>query len=185
MEIINLKSATSPAENNSQTLQITDIKQAVKNENRVNIFVNKKYEFSLDIAQLVEFKLKIGTILTIEDLEKYKKASLIGKTYQRLLEWVLTRPRSVKEAKDYLNRRAYNQGRTRATRNTSFVSNYDDKMTSPANIRTRAARNASFWGHPQLQKGRDDEEKLFSQRSKTWASAPERSRETAFCFTAC
>ena len=89
-----------PAE--SATLVVTDIKQAVKNENRVNVFVNDKYSFSLDIAQLVDFKIKKGQAITEADLEKFKNASEFGKLYQRTLEWVLVRPRSVRETRDYL-----------------------------------------------------------------------------------
>lgn len=136
MEIINLKSAANPDQPSGQSLKVTDIKQAVKNINRVNIFINEKYEFSLDIAQLVDFKLKIGTILTPEDLEKYKKASQIGKTYQRLLEWALTRPHSVQEAKDYLHRR---------------------EQKSSAVSKAREGRNGSFRGHPQSLRGCSDE----------------------------
>lgn len=87
------------------SLQITDIKQAVKNQNRVNIFINGKYDFSLDISQLVDFKLKVGQKLSKEELEKYHKASAYGKLYQRTLEWALTRPHSIKETKDYLYRK--------------------------------------------------------------------------------
>ena len=86
-------------------LRITDIKQAIKNENRVNVFVNAEYSFSLDIAQLVDFKLKIGTELTPEDIEKYQRASAYGKVYQRTLEWVLSRPHSIRETYDYLNKK--------------------------------------------------------------------------------
>ena len=99
MEIINLKSSDS---SESNLKKITDIKQAVRNENRVNIFVDNEYSFSLDISQLVDFKLKIGTELSDEELEKYKKASAFGKLYQRTLEWALTRPRSKKETRDHL-----------------------------------------------------------------------------------
>ena len=86
----------------SADLRITDIKQAVKNENRVNVFVNGKYSFSLDVAQIVDFKIKKGQIITETDLEKFKNASEFGKLYQRTLEWVLVRPRSTREVKDYL-----------------------------------------------------------------------------------
>ncbi len=86
----------------ADSFRVTDIKQAVKNENRVNIFVNNEYSFSLDIAQLVDFKLKIGSEFNGSELEKYKKASAFGKLYQRTLEWALVRPRSVKEVHDYL-----------------------------------------------------------------------------------
>lgn len=85
--------------------RITDIKQAVKNENRVNVFVNGKYSFSLDISQLVDFHLKKGQVISAEQLVEYKKASEFGKMYQRTLEWVLTRPRSVRETRDYLRRK--------------------------------------------------------------------------------
>ena len=106
MEIYNLKDfkKTDQGEDDNTTtgLRITDIKQAVKNENRVNVFVNDKYSFSLDIAQLVDFKIKKGQVITKADLEKYQNASEFGKLYQRTLEWVLVRPRSTREVKDYL-----------------------------------------------------------------------------------
>lgn len=103
MDIVSLNSdPTIPRLSSRTHLQITNIKQAVKNENRVNIFVDGKYDFSLDISQLVDFKLKVGQKITEQDLEKYRKASSFGKLYQRTLEWVLTRPHSVKETRDYL-----------------------------------------------------------------------------------
>jgi regulatory protein len=109
MEIINLK--TDPAETCSSTHTITDIKQAVKNENRVNVFVDGKYSFSLDIAQLVDFKIKVNNKVTDDELAEYKKASEFGKLYQRTLEWVLTRPHSVRETRDYLRRKVSNSFR--------------------------------------------------------------------------
>ena len=35
-------------------LLITNLKQGVKNPNRVNVFVDGKYSFSLDVAQVVD-----------------------------------------------------------------------------------------------------------------------------------
>ncbi len=90
-----------------ETYKVTDIRQAVKNQNRVNIFVNGKYAFSLDLAQLVDLKLKIGKEITEDELVEYKRLSEFGKLYQRTLEWVLTRPRSVKETEDYLYKKIY------------------------------------------------------------------------------
>lgn len=94
---------------NSETteLRITDLRQAVKNENRVNVFVNGKYSFSLDISQVVDFYLKKGLEISEEQLEEYKRASEFGKLYQRALEWVLVRPRSEKETYDYLYKKVY------------------------------------------------------------------------------
>lgn len=88
-------------------LKITDIKQAVRNENRVNVYVNGKYAFSLDVAQVVDLRIKVGMEISEEELAKYKKASEFGKLYQRTLEWALVRPRSEKEVYDYLYRKVY------------------------------------------------------------------------------
>ena len=87
--------------------RITDIRQGVKNNNRANIFVNGKFSFSLDIAQLVDLKLKAGEEISEAELAEYKRMSEFGKLYQRTLEWVLTRPRSEKEVSDYLYKKVY------------------------------------------------------------------------------
>ena len=88
-------------------LKITEIKQGVKNPNRVNVFVDGKYSFSLDIAQAVDFKLKVGKEIAEEELVEYKNQSEFGKLYQRALEWALVRPRSEKEVYDYLYKKIY------------------------------------------------------------------------------
>ncbi|MBQ9017619.1 RecX family transcriptional regulator [Candidatus Saccharibacteria bacterium] len=86
-------------------LRITDVKQGVRNENRVNVYVGGKYAFSLDIAQVVELGVKVGRVVTAEELADLKRASEFGKMYQRALEWVLVRPRSTRELRDYLLRK--------------------------------------------------------------------------------
>ena len=98
------------------TFKITNIKQAVKNENRVNVYVDGKYSFSLDIAQLVDFKIKVGQEISESDLKDFKQASEFGKLYQRTLEWVLTRPHSIRETKDYLRRKISSSNRGGKTR---------------------------------------------------------------------
>ena len=119
MEIIRNTPASSHNDNphNSKTSQssnifhgittgkITKITPAAKNENRVNIFIDDEYSFSLGIAQLVDFKLKKGQFLTTEQIAEYKNASEFGKLYQSALEWALSRPRSIKETRDYLKRK--------------------------------------------------------------------------------
>ena len=91
----------------SVRLKITDIRQGVKNPERVNVFINGKFGFSLDIAQAVDLKIKVGREITAEELGEYKKQSDFGKLYQRTLEWVLMRPRSEKEVRDYLCKKIY------------------------------------------------------------------------------
>ncbi len=82
--------------------KITDLKQGVKNPDRVNVFVDGKFSFSLDLSQVVDFHLKIGQTLTDQELKELKHASEYGKLYGRTLEWVLTRPRSIRETRDHL-----------------------------------------------------------------------------------
>lgn len=83
------------------------MKQGVRNPDRVNVYVDGKYAFSLDISQVVDLGVKKGLEISPEQLEEFKKASEFGKLYQRSLEWVLTRPRSEKETRDYLYKKVY------------------------------------------------------------------------------
>ncbi|MBQ3465258.1 RecX family transcriptional regulator [Candidatus Saccharibacteria bacterium] len=88
-------------------MRITDLRQGVKNPERVNVFVDEKFSFSLDVAQVVDLKIKIGQELTDEELEELKKASEFGKLYQRTLEWALSRPHSERETRDYLFKKIF------------------------------------------------------------------------------
>ena len=107
MDIYKLKDFEVQAcgENEDNVLKITNMKQGVKNPNRVNVFVNDKYAFSLDVAQVVDLGVKVGQKISEERLAELKNASEFGKLYQRTLEWALIRPRSIKETKDYLYRK--------------------------------------------------------------------------------
>ena len=86
-------------------LVITNLKQGVNNPNRVNVFVNSKYALSLDVVQVVDLGVKVGLEISEDELEEFKKASEYVKLYQRTLEWVLVRPRSVRETRDYLSKK--------------------------------------------------------------------------------
>lgn len=107
MEIFRLGEDRFEKNNLHLVKRITNIKPALKNPHRANIFINDKYDFSLDLAQLADFKLKVGQQLTDAELAEYRHASEFGKLYQRALEWVLTRPHSIKETRDYLVRKKF------------------------------------------------------------------------------
>lgn len=89
------------------TCKITELKQGLKNPDRVNVFVDGKFSFSLDISQVVDFGIKVGMEVSDADVLEFKKASEFGKLYQRTLEWVLVRPRSVRETNDYLYKKIF------------------------------------------------------------------------------
>lgn len=84
---------------------VTRLAPGVKDANRVNVFLDGKFAFSLDLAQVVEFNVKVGQKVDAERLASLKSASEFGKLYQRTLEWVLTRPHSIRETQDYFRRR--------------------------------------------------------------------------------
>ena len=84
------------------TFTITDIKQAVKNPNRANIFVNGKYRFSLDIFQLTDLGVKIGEIFDEKEIQNLEQQSEFGKLYALALIYCLMRPHSERDIRDYL-----------------------------------------------------------------------------------
>lgn len=88
-------------------LKVTGMKAGVKNPERVNVYVNGEFEFSLDVAQVVELGVKVGKVISAEELGSFKKESEFGKLYQRTLQWVLVRPRSEKEVADYLRKKVF------------------------------------------------------------------------------
>ncbi len=103
MEILSLNSPLKPKQTPNRT--ITDLRPGVRDANRVNVFVDGKFSFSLDMAQVVELGVRRGLVLSDEKLAELRQASEFGKLYQRALEWVLSRPHSVRETQDYLRRR--------------------------------------------------------------------------------
>ena len=88
---------------------ITDIKQAVKNQNRANIFINGKYRFSLDIFQLTQLNIKVGAKFSKAEIENLEQQSEFSKLYALALNYCLMRPHSKKEISDYLWKKTLNR----------------------------------------------------------------------------
>ncbi len=86
-------------------MKITSIKPQVKNPDRASVFVDGKYTFSLSLNELVIEKLKLNQELDQEEVKRLKKLSEDGKLKARAMEWVLNRPRSLREFRDYLYRK--------------------------------------------------------------------------------
>ncbi|OGL38775.1 hypothetical protein A3J32_02870 [Candidatus Saccharibacteria bacterium RIFCSPLOWO2_02_FULL_46_7] len=86
-------------------MKITAVKAQVKNPERVSIFVDGKYSFSLSLDELLKEKLKKDDELNGADVKRLKKLSADGKLRARAVEWVLNRPRSIREFKDYMYRK--------------------------------------------------------------------------------
>lgn len=86
-------------------MKITAITIQARDKNRVNVSVDGKYRFSLDVFQLADLGLKIGKEYTDEELVELETESQFGKVYSRALDYCLMRPHSIKEVKDYLYRK--------------------------------------------------------------------------------
>lgn len=86
-------------------MKITALKVQVKNSERVSVFVDEKYSFSLSLDQLVKCKLKKNDELSSAEVKKFKKISADGKLRGRALEWLMNRPHSEREFRDYLYRK--------------------------------------------------------------------------------
>ena len=84
---------------------VTDIKLQVKNPNRVSIYLDGRYSFSLTVDQLASFNFKKGDDLSLEEVEAYKDESSYGKLKAVALDYLLLRTRSKKEFRDYLFRK--------------------------------------------------------------------------------
>lgn len=86
-------------------MKITNLSLQVRDKNRVNVSVDGKYRFSLDVFQVGNLGLKIGKEYTDEELTALETESQFGKLYARTLEYCLMRPHSAKEVRDYLYRK--------------------------------------------------------------------------------
>lgn len=86
-------------------MKITKIVQQQKQHNRYSVFVEGKYSFSLSETALLESKISSGQALTPEQVAEYKQLSADDKLYNRALNYVALRPRSVWEVEFYLKRK--------------------------------------------------------------------------------
>lgn len=87
--------------------KITAIKAAVKTPDRFNIFIDGAFSFSLHASQLVQIGLRLGQEYTEAEIARFKDESTFGKAYARALEYIMRRPRSVKELRDYAWRKQW------------------------------------------------------------------------------
>ena len=93
-------------------MKITAIGVQARNKSRVNVSVDGRYRFSLEIQQVAELGLRIGAEFSEEELVALEEESKFGKVYVRALEYCMVRPRSRRELGDYLYRKTrYKRGK--------------------------------------------------------------------------
>ena len=116
--------------------RVSDIREAVRDKNRVNIYIDDKFFCSLDISQVVDLHVKIGRVLDTKELEELKRASEFSKFYNRALEFTLMRPHSSKEIRDYLKRKTLDRkvrvkNRKTGEYKTVLKQGYDQSLVEP------------------------------------------------------
>ena len=111
--------------------KITSISAQVRNPDRVNVSVDGKFRFSLDIFQLTELGVKVGKEFSEEELTALEGESSYGKLYTKALEYSMLRPHSSREMRDYLWRK---------TRETKYKSRSGELKTRPGVAQEIATR---------------------------------------------
>lgn len=90
-----------------QAVKITDIKKQVKRSDRYSIFIDGKYDFSLSESELLNLALRVRQEISKEDYKKLKDTASEDKAYDRTLNLIMRRPRSVWEIQTYLKQKKY------------------------------------------------------------------------------
>lgn len=83
---------------------ITSVKSQ-KKKNRVNVYLDDKFGFGIDLDNFVLLHLKVNQELTDKEVEEIVKKAEFQKTLDKVLRFATTRPRSEKEVKDWFRRK--------------------------------------------------------------------------------
>lgn len=85
--------------------KITGLTAQQQNTQRVNVMVDGKYRFSLDLFQVSDLGIRVGKEYSEDELIALEEESVFGKLYTRALEYTMLRPHSAQEIRDYLWRK--------------------------------------------------------------------------------
>ncbi len=83
--------------------QVTKIKVQKRKRDRVNVYLDGEYAFSLEMV--VAASLKQGDILSDEEIQDLELRDSVQKAYDRTLNYLAYRPRSGAELRRYLTKR--------------------------------------------------------------------------------
>lgn len=82
---------------------ITAIKPQ-KNKKRVNVYLDGKFGFGIDLENLMKLALKVEQELTEKEIEEIVRKAEFQKTYDKLVRFATLRPRSEKEVNLWLRK---------------------------------------------------------------------------------
>lgn len=87
--------------------KITDIAPQKRNSNLYSVFVDGKFRLSLSDLDLSNADIHIGQEISLEEIKILEERYLFAKAYNRSLDYLSRRARSIKEMKDYLLKKGY------------------------------------------------------------------------------
>ena len=80
--------------------KITALEAQVKHANRFNLYVDD--EFALGVSALIAAKLRVGQMLTADDLKRLEAEEAFVTAHEKALRFLEPRPRSAAEVKQHL-----------------------------------------------------------------------------------
>lgn len=83
---------------------ITSIKQQ-KAKNRVNVYLDNKFGFGIDLDNFVKLGLRVEQELSQEKVDEIIKVAEFQKTSDKIINFAMVRPRSTKEFTDWCKRK--------------------------------------------------------------------------------
>jgi regulatory protein len=86
---------------------ITALKLQARNKSRVNVYLDGHYAFSL--ADLVAAPLRVGQVLSDEDIAELQRQDAFRRAYERALNYLSYRARSRAEIERYLAKKQVDQ----------------------------------------------------------------------------
>lgn len=126
---------------------VTKITSQVKDPNRLNIFLDGKYSFSLSLSQVADLNVRIGNDYSTEEIEDLMSSSDFGKLYARALEYSFIRPRSKREMEQYLFKKTLSKttrdGRIKAGYSGQITSDVLDRLVEKGYVDDK--KFANFW----------------------------------------
>jgi regulatory protein len=84
---------------------ITDFQPQKRNKDRLNVFIDDEYAFSVSLS--VGAGLKIGQQLAHDEIEKIKSDDAFDKARNMSFRYLSYRPRSTNEVRNYLKRKGF------------------------------------------------------------------------------
>lgn len=76
-----------------------------KRKRRVNVFLDEKFAFGLDLETLAKHNLQVDQEVSQGEIEEILKEGEFQKVYDKTLNFLSFRPRSEKEIRDYLEKK--------------------------------------------------------------------------------